>query len=835
MIVRSRRVGSGHSLNPNHTAVDAGLAYRSIIGGFILGAALSGITGSTWMLQAQQPQTGKKATPQTQRETSTKATPEAPQPQTSFDFSIRNIMRGPELYGREPQDIKWALDGRSILFTWLEPGARWNEPLKQYRVYTQAGSKPQAVSQPFLDSIGPLYQNGSQSPDGGYSAVSYKGDLFIVEHATGGMRRLTQTLDSETSPAFSADGRSIYYISANNIYSIDVQTGHIAQLTDIRTEDPSPIATNKANTQKDRLSKQQKDLFSSIRDQLYVDSVNKVQKQLSEQAVIQPTYLGKGRIIQSISISPNGSAALIITTTSTDAQQTDIPYFVTESGYTETRKFRSKVGDSGQRYALSLIQLKKAAKPQNLSLFPNDTLASYIEISGWNHSGATAAFLAFRPDNKQRVLYTVNTTGELTPVERLTDTAWVGGPCVTCAGWMPDGKKLWYVSEATGYSHLYTADPNGKNIRQLTNGKWEVRDVTLSPQRAEFIINANKISPFEEQVYRLPANGGELTQITKRSGGHQAVLSPDGKSLANVYSHVNIPPELYFQPIDGDIHPQQLTESPTKEWKAQDWIVPELVMIPASDGVKVPAHMYHPKDFGVEPNGAAVIFVHGAGYLHNVGNFWSKYPREYMFNQLLAKNGYVVLDLDYRASDGYGRDWRTAIYRWMGGRDLQDHVDASKWLTSTYGVPANRVGIYGGSYGGFITLMALFTAPDYFGAGAALRSVTDWAHYNRGYTSNILNLPQNDTLAYRRSSPIYFAEGLRAPLLMAHGMVDVNVHYQDIVRLSQRLIELGKEDWELASYPVEDHAFLDPRSWADEYVRIFKLFERTIGRRGEYK
>jgi dipeptidyl aminopeptidase/acylaminoacyl peptidase len=233
---------------------------------------------------------------------------------------------------------------------------------------------------------------------------------------------------------------------------------------------------------------------------------------------------------------------------------------------------------------------------------------------------------------------------------------------------------------------------------------------------------------------------------------------------------------------------------------------------------------------GAQPNGAAVIFVHGAGYLHNVGNFWSQYPREYLFNQFLAKHGYVVLDVDYRASAGYGRDWRTAIYRWMGGRDLQDQVDASKWLGTTHGIPGSRVGIYGGSYGGFMTLMALFTAQDHFGAGAALRSVTDWAHYNEGYTSSILNRPQDDTLAYRRSSPIYFAEGLRAPLLMAHGMVDVNVHYQDIVRLEERLIELGKTDWTLASYPVEDHGFVRPSSWTDEYTRIFDLFERTIAK-----
>ncbi len=225
-----------------------------------------------------------------------------------------------------------------------------------------------------------------------------------------------------------------------------------------------------------------------------------------------------------------------------------------------------------------------------------------------------------------------------------------------------------------------------------------------------------------------------------------------------------------------------------------------------------------------------MIFVHGAGYLHNVGNFWSEYPREYMFNQFLAAHGYVVIDEDYRGSDGYGRDWRTAIYRWMGGRDLQDEVDASRYITATYHIPPTKIGIYGGSYGGFMTLMALFTAPDYFGAGAALRSVTDWSHYNHGYTSAILNEPQSDTLAYHRSSPIYFADGLRAPLLMAHGMVDTNVNFEDIVRLEERLIELGKTNWQLATYPVEDHGFRRPSSWTDEYTRIFNLFESTINK-----
>ena len=122
----------------------------------------------------------------------------------------------------------------------------------------------------------------------------------------------------------------------------------------------------------------------------------------------------------------------------------------------------------------------------------------------------------------------------------------------------------------------------------------------------------------------------------------------------------------------------------------------------------------------------------------------------------------------------------------------------------------------------------MFTAPGTFKSGAALRSVTDWAHYNHGYTSDILNTPTEDSIAYRRSSPIYFANGLEGNLLMLHGMVDRNVQFQDVVRLSQRLIELGKENWELAVFPLEDHGFVEPVSWADEFRRIFKLFEQTL-------
>ena len=748
-----------------------------------------------------------------------------------FDFSIRNIMRGPELYGRAPTAVRWSADGRWIYFMWNEPGTDWREPLRPYRVRATPGAKPERLSIAQSDSAAPYVADGMTSPDGLSRAVDANGDLYLVSLRDGSARRLTQTVASETHPTFSSDGRTIYFLRDNNAFALSLSGGEVRQLTDIR-QGPAPVDSARAAGQRGRLEQQQRELFDVIRDRAAADSAAKADRKAREAAALVPIYLAATERVSSIDVSPNGRAAIVVVgPPAANQRQAEVPQFVTSSGYVENLRIRTKVGDVTGKQRLLWVSLP-SGRATPLNVYGSDSTASgFISVAGWNDDGSRAALFAFPQNHKTRLLQSIRSdTAAFTTVETLRDTAWVGGPCSSCAGFIDHGRRLWFVSEATGFAHLYSADAAGGDVRPLTDGRWEVLDVSLSPDKREFYFTSSEPSPMEKQLYRMPVGGGARTRITSTSGGHAAVASPDGRMFADVYSFTNQPPDLYLQTSAGTATPARLTTSPSAEWLKGPWIAPALVDIPASDGVNVPAHVYRPQDMGAQPNGAAVIFVHGAGYLHNVGNFWSEYPREYMFNQFLAKHGYVVLDIDYRASSGYGRDWRTAIYRWMGGRDLQDQVDGSKWLTRTYGIPGSRIGMYGGSYGGFMTLMALFTAQDYFGAGAALRSVTDWAHYNEGYTSSILNRPQDDTLAYRRSSPIYFAEGLRSPLLMAHGMVDVNVHYQDIVRLEQRLIELGKTDWTLASYPVEDHGFVRPSSWTDEYTRIFELFERTIAK-----
>jgi dipeptidyl aminopeptidase/acylaminoacyl peptidase len=472
----------------------------------------------------------------------------------------------------------------------------------------------------------------------------------------------------------------------------------------------------------------------------------------------------------------------------------------------------------------------------------------------WNEDGSRAALMARASDNKDRWVMSLDpATGRTRVLASVHDDAWVGGPGAFTLGWLPDNRRVYFVSERDGWAHLYTVNVDGGEPVQLTKGRFEVSDVRLSADKTKFYFTSSEGSLFERHLYTMSFDGGARTRLTTMMGNNQVDVSPDDRTLAVVRSYTNRPPELYLQPnrpapdqtsqapnapsansqtavahgTNGQVpEAKQVTTSPVPEFFTYNWIDPPVVSFRARDGATIYGRLFKPA--AARPGGPAVLFVHGAGYLQDVHKWWSTYYREHMFHHLLMERGYTVLSIDYRGSAGYGRDWRTGIYRHMGGKDLDDHVDAVRYLVAEHGVDPRRVGLYGGSYGGFITLMAMFTTPDIFAAGAALRPVTDWAHYNHPYTSNILNEPQDDPEAYRRSSPIYFAAGLKGALLICHGMVDTNVHFQDTVRLAERLIELRKENWELAPYPVEDHAFDRADSWADEYKRILKLFEANL-------
>ena len=767
-------------------------------------------------------------------------------------LTVDKIMQDPDTWvGAWPRAPFWSEDGQTLYFRWNPMGAFVSDSL--FKV-SRSGGEPEQVSPQERRNMGPSF-NGWQHQEHVYTAdfnrkvYAQSGDLYVHDRNSGNTLRLTKTRRPESNPRFTPDGTAIIFAADNNLFRQELSSGAVTQLTDLRSgREPRESRTSE---QDQFLEEQQLELFEFLREREEEQTEREEARERDQEATdpLTPFWLDGDNPSQ-LRIDPTERFVTFVLTEDVDAQRTYGMDYVTESGYAEQRSARPKVGHPYGKSALHVVDLERDTSyvidlhqiegahdvPKYLADQGTEVDSAktkrdlYSFGPSWNADGSLAVLEIRVRDRKDRWIVRLDAeTGALTTLDRQHDDAWIAGPGISwfgssgAVGWTPDGKHFWYQSEASGYSHLYTVNVATGTKTQLTKGNFEIFDAQISRDGIHWYFTSTEESPFVRHLYRMPIAGGERVQLTTMEGRNATALSPDGEMMGVLRSFTTQPPEIYLQEPGGE--PERVTHSQTEEWLAYPWRIPETLYYEASDGVMIPAHLFVPD----ESNGAGVLFVHGAGYAQNVHDGWSSYYREYMFHNLLSDLGYTVMQVDFRASSGYGRDWRTAIYRHMGGRDLQDYVDASQYLQERFDLEAERIGIYGGSYGGFITLMALFTEPEHFGAGAALRSVTDWAHYNDPYTGNILNTPETDSLSFARSSPINFAEGLEDPLLMPHGILDLNVQFQDIVRLGQRLIELDKDDWEIALYPIEAHGFRTPSSWRDEYRRILKLFELHIG------
>lgn len=786
---------------------------------------------------------------------------ESVQAQQVAPLTVQKIMRDPKWMGTSPDAYRWSADSKTIFFNWNPENKDKAQPYK----VNVASVKVDKAENEEADKNAEI--NYAYNKDKSLGLLEKGGDLYLSNLKAKKETRLTNTLERESNAKFLYNN-DVVFQRAENVYQLNLATGELKQLTNFikgkqegfgMPSGRGPARSAGTSQQDTWLKNDQTALFDIIKKR-NAEGGNRgagggrrfgaAGANSTPARTIKPIYLEED-FMAGLTVSPDGKyVSYRLIKQATGNKNTIVPNYVTASGYTEDINGRTKVGetlstsityvldlDKDSVYAVSPSQIPGIKDlPDYVKDYPkqleertkkNEDRKVNLNVVNWNESGSFAVVSGRAQDNKDFWILKLDpSTGKLSLIDRQRDEAWVGGPGINRDVRWIDNQRFYFQSEATGYSHLYTYNINTGEKKQLTSGKWEVQQVQLSKDKSTFYISGNKEHPGITHFYKISVNGGDLVQITSMKGGNEVTLSPDEKWLAINYSYMNKPWELYIQANKPGAKAVKVTQSTSAEFDSYEWRQPDLVSFKNRYGDDVYARVYPAKN--PHANKPAVVFVHGAGYLQNVHYWWSQYFREYMFNNLLADNGYTVIDIDYTASSGYGRNHRTGIYRHMGGKDLTDQVDGVKMLVEKYGVNPKNVGLYGGSYGGFITLMGLFNASDTFRAGAALRSVTDWAHYNHGYTSNILNEPFNDPEAYKKSSPIYFADKLKGDLVMLHGMVDVNVHFQDIVRLSQRFIELGKDNWELAVYPIEDHGFVEPSSWTDEYKRIFKLFESTL-------
>lgn len=776
--------------------------------------------------------------------------------------NLELIMSNPDWMGNGPENAIWSDDNSHIFYQKKNKG---NKLRSWYKLSIKDG-----IAKPYQNSLDIQSQKGKLSADKKFKVFTYQGDVYLKNMQDGAITRKTRTPEKESSPQFIGESLDIVFWQGNKLLKLSTN-GTLDTLANIALKNPKP---KKHKYQ--YLQKQQLKYFKSLSQaKMNRDLKDKQQKALVKKALNAHTYfLGKNNEIIGRDVSTDANfVALVLRDKTHDRGKVEImPRYVTESGHIETQKIRTLVGQNNpanhfvvlldlRKYQQSEVSVKKlpdihtdrlkkirmqaikwhrnngATKSEAEDLVRADaTRHVYVMDLKWSPDSKNLAIQYRAIDNKDRWIATVGLdkiTGKLINAvsqHQLTDKGWINWN-FNRFGWLPDSRTLWYQSEQSGYSHLYLKSVNKSRVTRLTKGKWEVYVPVLSKDGKSIYFKANKKHPGIYEIYRVEVNSGKTQQLTDLGGSNEFKLSPDESRLLIMHSTITHHPEIYVKSLKENSPAKTLTQTMSKEYLDIPWVIPEIVPVPSSH-VKDPIYtkVYKPKNFSKSSTRKypAVVFVHGAGYTQNSHYGWAYYFHEMMFHTLLVNQGYIVIDMDYRGSKGYGRDWRTAIYRQMGHPEVDDLEDGVNWMVKNLNVDRKRVGIYGGSYGGFLTFMSLFRKPDLFAAGAALRPVSDWAHYNHGYTSNILNTPAIDPMAYENSSPIEFVDGLSKPLLICSGMLDDNVFFQDSVRMVQRLIELKKQNFEMAIFPMEHHAFKIASSWLNEYRRIYKLMETEV-------
>jgi dipeptidyl aminopeptidase/acylaminoacyl peptidase len=798
--------------------------------------------------------------------------PPAAATNTRQKISLEQIMADPDWIGPPVEDAYWSVDGRDIYFKLKRKGSSIRD---LYRVAATGGAPVKLSDAQLADANGPAVFDRARDR----AAYLLHGDVFVHDIATGTTRQITRDDANKRGLQISADGRRVSWSEDNDWYVWNASTGMVAPVATLKAEN------NPADAKPGQMERLQLRLFSTLRgikaDQHAVRERN-AQLERDDPARAQaPFYLGDKVRVVATSLSPDAHWMLAVTLPKSwqRGKHPDVIHYVNDSGYPQAEPARTYVGRNSpapqslvlldlkthQQYALSvdglpgihddplhdlrvkrIAELKQAGhddeaaalaaprtRPVSVNFIPLGN--NYGPAIVWTPDGSEVAVELVANDHKDRWIETVDFANhKFVDQNRLTDHAWINWS-FNELGWLPDDRTLWFNSEASGWAQLYVKPLDG-TARALTGTGYEISDPVVSPDGKWFYLLANKQAPYDYDVYRVPVRGGTLQQVTHYQGlacfecSAPFALSPDGSKLAAVHSSAYVPPQLAVVDSDGsDAH--ELTDTRTAAYKAfaSTWVQPQFVKVPSSHGhFGIWAKYYQPAGYDTSHTHPAVLFVHGAGYLQDVTHGWSYYFREQMFENLLMQEGYVVLDMDYRASAGYGRDWRDAIYRNMGHPELEDLLDGKAWLVKNHDVDPKRVGIYGGSYGGFMTEMALLRAPGEFAAGAAQRPPADWTSYNDSYTSDILNTPQLDPGAYRVSSPIEYAKNLQDPLLINHGLIDNNVMPGDSIRLYQRFIELHKKDFWISVYPMERHDFEHADDWYDEYRRIHELFTRYV-------
>ncbi len=471
---------------------------------------------------------------------------------------------------------------------------------------------------------------------------------------------------------------------------------------------------------------------------------------------------------------------------------------------------------------------------------PLDTGAGNDGAVAWVDAGHVVFQRVTDDVHTREIVVADATTGAGRVVHRDTDPKWWDMLFLDAEPQpSPDGRWIAFLSDADGWAHLYVMPASGGTPVQITRGHFEVQRAAWSPDSRRIVFDANQESQpgrRELMVADLGSDPGaaHLETITTGIGTNtDARWAPAGDDLVFEHTDPHNAADLYVVRPSVGTKPTRLTDSLPAAVSRDALVAPQFVHYPSADGTPVPAYLFVPHDLDRARKHPAIIWVHGDGINQNYEGWHihRDYGVSYSFHQYLVQHGYVVLSVDYRGSIGYGRAWRESVYRDLGGKDFQDVAAGAKYLASLGYVDPQRIGIWGLSYGGFLTLQALTETPTLFNCGVDVAGVVDWNMWYQdpggAWIRGRMGRPEDNPALYRARSPIYRVDRIVRPLLVLGGTADVNVPFIESLRLVNEL-EADDKSFDLMVYPGEFHYFHRAQVLRDAWTRVARFFDEHL-------
>lgn len=703
------------------------------------------------------------------------------------EFTVEDIYGTGKFSTKEIRRFHWMKDGAA--YSYLETETLKNQTnIWSYDVAT--GKRTKLVDGTHLvvkEGEHPFrFENYVWSPDESkilftdtLPARSLKtgGNFFLYDLKTENFRQLTSTNEEQMNVKFSPDGRMLGFVRANNIFLLDLEKGEETQLTFDGA----------------------KHILNGHFDWVYEEEFG---------------------IIDGWQWSPDGKYIAYWQLDENRVPEFPIMNFL-PLHQDIIRMQYPKAGDPNSIVRIGVVDLKsKQTRWMDIGEPGDSTQDTYIPRIQWTNKPNVLSIQKLnRQQNKFELKLADVTTGRTKVILTEMETTWVD--VRNDLTFLKKSDNFIWSSEQDGYLHLYLYDLNGRLVRQLTAGKWDVEKLLGVDEGSGIVyFTASVTSPLERDVYAVRLNGSGFKRITREAGSSSANFAPNFSIFLHTFSDANTPPRISLRQSDGRVI--RVIEEGTIEALQDYKLSPKTFFTfktsdPAEGGVELNGWMIKPMNFVVSRKYPVLMLVYGGPGSQTVRNSWG--GNDFLWYQLLAQKGYMIVSVDNRGTDARGKEFKSITYKNLGKWETRDQIEAAKYLATLSYVDASRIGIWGSSYGGYMTLMSILIGADVFKAGVAVAPVTHWKFYDTIYTERYMLMPKENPGGYEESAPITHAKKLKGNLLIIHDTADDNVHWQNTVTMVNELIKEGKQ-FETAFYPGEKHSVRSGKIRAQLFTKI---------------